>query len=156
MNNKSHLTAITRKNPSRPMKVLDKEGLLKGKMLDFGCGKGFDADYFKMDKYDPHHFNSYDILTGVTAQDYDVITCNYVLNVLSIDQENTAINQIKDLLKTGGVAYITVRRDIIKEGFTKKGTYQRNVTLHLPILKETKGFCIYILNPSKAINFIKK
>jgi hypothetical protein len=39
-----------------------------------------------------------------------------------------------------------VRRDVRREGFTDSGTYQRNVTLSLPILTERKGaFCIYIL-----------
>jgi len=156
MINKSHLTAMSRKKPSSPMVVLNKKGLLKDKMLDFGCGKGFDADYFKMDKYDPYHFSSFNILLNKISQDYDVITCNYVLNVVNKTQEKTIIDQIKNLLKTGGTAYLAVRRDIIKEGFTKKSTYQRNVILDLPILKETKGFCIYILCPNKSVNFIKK
>ena len=54
----AYKTAITRKKPSLPMRWLAKEGLIPSRIdtLDYGCGKGFDADYFGMDKYDPHFF----------------------------------------------------------------------------------------------------
>ena len=40
MENKSRLTAISRKNLSVPVRWLKKSGLLKGRMLDYGCGPG--------------------------------------------------------------------------------------------------------------------
>lgn len=139
-NTNSHKTAITRKAPSVPMRYLYKQNLLRGKTLDYGCGKGFDAEYFKMDKYDPYYSPS------KPKGKYNTITCNYVFNVIEPEKEPLLLNEISQYLEEGGVAYITVRRDIKKEGFTSKKTYQRNVKLNLPILKETSTFCTYILS----------
>jgi len=47
--NKAHLTAISRKLPSKPMQILHQKGLLKGALLDYGCGKGFDAKHYSME-----------------------------------------------------------------------------------------------------------
>ena len=143
MNTKAHLTAISRKTPRKPMRILDEKGLLKGDLLDFGCGRGFDVEHFGMDGYDPHYSPEYPTKT------YDTITCNYVLNVVEEDVAHEIIDSLSKLLNKDGRAYITVRRDIEKnlgkEGYTSKGTYQRNVELPFPKLKETSAFCIYIL-----------
>jgi hypothetical protein len=134
----SYKTAIVRSNLSSPMKVLEDRGLLAPPILDYGCGRGFDADYLEIEKYDPHYFPAF------PARTFDTITCNYVLNVLQKGCENSILGSIKSLLKPGGIAYITVRRDIKQEGFTNKGTFQRNVILDLPVEYEKKGaYCIY-------------
>ena len=145
MNNKAHYTAITRKKPSVPMRHLAKLGVLdKGRKLDYGCGKGFDADHFGMEKYDPH-------FSPIKPKGlFDVITCNYVLNVVLENKVLDILIDIGNLLNSGGKAYLTVRRDIKQEGYTKKGTYQRNVILDLPILKETSTYCTYILTKGKT------
>jgi 2-polyprenyl-3-methyl-5-hydroxy-6-metoxy-1,4-benzoquinol methylase len=131
-------TAISRSKPAKPMRILFEQNRLTGKMLDFGCGKGKDADFFKMAKYDPFYFPE------TLENSYDTITCQYVLNVLPIEQEKEVLLRIKYLLKEKGMAYITVRRDLTKEGLTRKKTYQRNVFLDLPIFYEEKfSFCIY-------------
>jgi hypothetical protein len=132
-------TAITRTKPSVPMRLLAEKELLVGTKLDYGCGKGFDADHFEMDKFDTF-FNP----THPTKK-YDTITCNYVLNVCPIEDEAFVLKHIEHLLNDTGIAYITVRRDIKKEGFTSKKTYQRNVFLKLPVLKETSTYCTYVL-----------
>ncbi len=141
---KAHITAITRKKPSVPMRNLNKQGLLIGKMLDYGSGRGFDADFFKMDRYDPHY------APQKPKGKYDTITCNYVLNVIEDSEEmHELIHKLSTLLNKGGKAYITVRRDIEKnlgkEGFTSKGTYQKNVILPFPVFKETSAYCTYVL-----------
>lgn len=135
----SHKTAIRRTKISSPMQHLIKEGLLFGTMLDYGCGRGFDAEQLKMDKYDPYFFIEY------PTRRYDVITCNYVLNVLEHDVEiDVVLKKIRTLLNDNGIAYITVRRDVKKDGYTQHGTYQRNVVLELPVLVESKGkYAIY-------------
>lgn len=140
--NKAHLTAISRSKPSAPMARLAKADRLNGRnMLDFGCGKGYDADYFGMDKYDPYYFNR-DLCTG----DYDVITCNYVLNVIANQADrDLVIAEIYRLLQENGIAYITVRRDVKTAGYTSKGTYQESIQLNLPILWENSSFCTYML-----------
>ena len=144
LNTRSHCTAISRKKPSVPMRHLAKLGLLEnGQRLDYGCGRGFDADFFHMDRYDPHYS------PRKPTKKYDTISCNYVLNVVSQFDGDNILEEIKGLLQPSGFAYITVRRDIKKEGFTSKGTYQRNVILDLPILKETKTYCIYEMAAGK-------
>lgn len=141
MDDKSHLTAINRKKPSSPMKVIFSRELLKGRILDFGCGKGFDADHFDLEDYDPY-YRPIKLESGV----YDTVTCIYVFNVLQESMEEELLYTIKCLLKQDGKAYIAVRRDIVQEGFTSRGTYQRYVELDLPKLVETSKFCIYVIS----------
>ena len=142
---KGHLTAISRNKPSVPMRRLDKAKRLEGlRMLDYGCGRGFDADHYSMDKYDPYYYRDDSIFK---VGEYDVVTCNYVLNVIESPYERSkTIDNLRILLKKGGQAYITVRRDIKTEGYTKRGTYQENITLNLPILWENSQFCTYVLS----------
>lgn len=131
-------TAITRKKPSAPMQVLDKMSLIKGRALDYGCGKGFDAQHYNMDKFDPHWHPC-----SLLLMHYDTITCNYVLNVLPKSKVKDILFNIRWYLKLGGIAYITVRRDI-KKASKGKGCIQKPVHLDLPIVKEVKGqYCIY-------------
>jgi len=146
MKNKSHLTAIKRKKLSDPMKFLWDNMVIKSGMLDYGCGRGDDAatlsslckNEFICHKYDPHY--SPTVPTGK----FDVITCHFVLNVVGEKEGKTILKNIQKLLTPNGSAYITVRRDVKKEGYTSKGTYQRNVILDLPWLYEKKGrYCIY-------------
>lgn len=140
INIKSHLTAKSRVSPSKPMQILNDKKLLIGRMLDYGCGRGFDAKHFEMESYDIYYNPT--MPTGK----FNTITCNYVLNV--IDNNETIkeiLSKLKGLLKKDGTCYITVRRDVLVDGFTSKGTFQRNIKLELPILKENKLYCIYIL-----------
>lgn len=138
---KSHLTAISRNKASAPMTYLAVGGFFNShSILDYGCGRGFDADTFGLVKFDPHYFPQ------EPEGKFDIITCNYVLNVCLPSQQNEVIAKIHSLLAVNGVAYITVRRDVKNEGFTSRGTYQRNVVLDLPVVVEKKGqFCIYKL-----------
>jgi len=139
----SHKTAITRKKPSLPMQWLADHGYLAHHdyILDYGCGKGFDADYFEIDKYDPTFFPS--LLRPTLG--YDIITCNYVLNVVDAIEQESILENIRNLLVVGGKAYFSVRRDIKVEGINKRGTYQRNVVLddRFKLLKVTKGYALY-------------
>lgn len=128
----SYKTAITRKKESAPMRWLHDQDLLIGECLDYGCGKGKDAEVYWMDKYDPH----FHIM--LPSKKYDTITCIYVLNVVDWLEELTVMKKVKSFLKKDGVAYFVVRRDL--KGDTKS---QRCVKLPLPVIKETSGFCIY-------------
>jgi len=150
----AYKTAITRKTISVPMRNLHNTGKLVHPYLDYGCGKGFDAIEFGMDRFDPHFTDGRVVTTNGRAwaieqcqSYYETITCNYVLNVIESEAERRRVlKEINSMLMDGGIAYITVRRDIKKEGYTSKGTYQENIVLDLPILKETKnGYCTYIM-----------
>jgi 2-polyprenyl-3-methyl-5-hydroxy-6-metoxy-1,4-benzoquinol methylase len=140
---KAHLTAISRKSPSAPMKYLSKMGLLKGKMLDYGCGRGFDADFFGMEKYDPHFFRCDDF----SPCEFDTITCNYVLNVIENPNERKRIiDEMLHWLKPDGNLYIAVRADKkALNGYTSKGTWQGYIELPYTKIQSTSAFDLYHL-----------
>jgi 2-polyprenyl-3-methyl-5-hydroxy-6-metoxy-1,4-benzoquinol methylase len=96
-----------------------------------------------MDKFDPHYHPD----VNLKENQYDTILCTYVLNVIDDPEvEKQVLDNILNLLKPNGKAYLSVRRDIKKEGYTSKGTFQKNVELKLPKLIDKKGsFCIYEL-----------
>ena len=73
-------SAVHRMKPSVTIQWLKDKGLLVGEMLDYGCGKGLDADYFGMDKYDAYSSDWCNI-SLTTEKKYDTIVCNFVLNV---------------------------------------------------------------------------
>ncbi len=135
----SYLTAISRSKPSRPLRYLLANQLVKGRVLDYGCGRGFDAAYLNADKYDPYYFNQQ------PEGAYDTILCFFVLNVLSRSKRTAVKRHIKQLLKPGGKAYIAVRNDNFTEGKTSKGTFQWKVKLRLPMLVSRGDFLLYEL-----------
>jgi len=138
MANLSYKTAIKRKTLSAPLKWLLSKNMISDTHLDYGCGRGDDADAMGFAKYDPWYF-------PILPEDkYDTITCLYVLNVIKTKKErNEVLKKIKSYLNPGGVAYIAVRRDIKKEGKTSIGTHQYNIELNLPLLRQASGFAIY-------------
>lgn len=146
----SHKTAIGRTKPSAPARLLVSQGLIKGLdygyVLDYGCGRGFDASYYGWERYDPYYCPDLRIF-----RDYDTILCSYVLNTLHKREEAKILTHIQDLLASDGVAYITVRRNLKKSGFTNKGTYQRIVRLNLPIVEENSDYCIYRMDKLSQI-----
>lgn len=121
--------------------VLYPKGILT-EILDYGCGKGFDADYYGMDKYDVASFPKF------PKKKYDVIVCNYVLNVVDSSEEEKILNNIKTLLKKKGKAFIAVRRDLPWKGKQGRGCWQRFVTLSETLLFENKSFAIYCIDKS--------
>lgn len=148
MENKySHLTAIEREKLSFPARYLYKKKLLKGNILDFGCGFGKDVEIlskkgYKITGYDPYYFPLY------PQEKFDIIICFYVLNVLFLESQEEIIMNISELLKPKGKAYFAVRRDIKKEGFRKhyiheKSTYQRLVKLPFKSIYSDESCEIY-------------
>lgn len=153
MNNKSHLTAIRRNKLSAPMKVINEleNGIYGYPSLDYGCGRGEDAEILGMAKYDPFYFPNKNLLEYIGF--YKIITCNFVLNVVDEAEGKIIVGHIYNLLSNEGRAYITVRRDVKQDGFTKRGTFQRNVVLNLQSIHKNSGFEIYLL--TKQSNFGK-
>lgn len=136
----SKYTAIVRKKPSNPASFLHENGLLVGECLDYGCGRGFDRDFYSMDGYDPLWFPHF------PSKKYDTIMCNFVLNVVSVEEQEDIIGIVKTLLKENGKAYFTVRRDIRDDRIViGRGCIQRYVKLDLTSLKHVKGrYEIYV------------
>ena len=132
-NNYSHLTAKKRKYLSMPTRKLLELGLLNGDILDFGCGFGKDVDLLKMKGfnvlgYDSHYFPK------SPNKKFDTVICNYVLNILTQEEQSYVLMEISELLKPNGKAYFSVRRDIKTNRIIynpKHGvkTYQANVKL---------------------------
>ena len=132
-------TAIHRKKPSSPMVWLSEHGMLRGRMLDYGCGHGFDAEHFKMEAYDPH------LGPGLPYGTFDTITCVYVLNVLPPKRRKEVVDKVKSLLRQDGRAYFVVRRDKL----TTKGQYK--VFVNLPVAYSRGGaFDIYVYHKRGA------
>lgn len=145
--NRTHKTAIARNKPSKPMAWLFGNGYVHHKRdkLDYGCGKGFDADNFSMDKYDPHFYPTEPV------KQYDLITCNYVLNVIPDEfSRNQVVRDIQKLLNDNGHAYISVRCDVKYDTDT-----QFRVKLDLPILFQDSRVCIYTLDKTTQLKEIE-
>jgi ubiquinone/menaquinone biosynthesis C-methylase UbiE len=109
--------------------------------LDYGCGKGKDADLLEFVKYDPFYFPHF------PTEKFELITCNYVLNTLPDEAERQSVlDKIMELLLPQGEAYISVRADRKNlNGYTRKGTYQGYHPPMLPLLHKGSGFEIYHL-----------
>jgi diadenosine tetraphosphate (Ap4A) HIT family hydrolase len=129
----SHLTAKERDTISFPARHLLKNNLLKGKVLDFGCGLGSDVNILKEKGVDVVGYDKF-YFPQLPNDKFDTIICLYVLNVLQKEEQTEVLLKVSQLLKPGGTTYFAVRRDIKFEGFRthkiyQKQTYQCNVVL---------------------------
>jgi SAM-dependent methyltransferase len=131
-------TAVTREKPSLAAEVLVGRELPRGRVLDYGCGFGFDADHFGWESYDPFYRPKKP--EGV----FDTIVCTLVLNALSRNNRAKVLDRIRDLLADEGIAYLAVARNIPVTG--KIGVHhslQNYVVLTLPLLVEDDTLAIY-------------
>lgn len=148
--NHSYLTAIKRTDLSVPTRYLLQHNLLKGRILDFGCGFGFDTDELNRRGYD---ITGYDYYYRPDFPDgkFDTIICNYVLNVLEPYAQAEVMMNITNLLTPQGTAFFAVRRDLKEEGFRlhaihKQYTYQCNVRLPFQSLICNGSYELYQYN----------
>lgn len=133
--NHFHLTAKERDKLSFPAKWLMERKLLKGKILDFGCGFGSDVEFLKREGFDMVGYDKY-YKPDYPKAKFDTILCIYVLNVLERTSQWEVLMRISELLSANGTAYLVVRRDLTYEGYRihkvhQKTTYQCNVKLPL-------------------------
>lgn len=129
-------SAVHRTKPSMTILWLQENGLLVGDMLDYGCGKGLDADHFGMDKYDPYD-PSWCNISLDTNKRYDTIVCNFVFNILEPGEEFEVLNNIQRLLKEDGIAYIIVLRNVRKMASYKKDL-QHYIVMSLESIRHVK------------------
>lgn len=148
--NHPHLTAIKRTDLSVPVRYLLQHGLLKGRILDFGCGFGYDTDELKQRGYDITGYD-YHYRTEYPKGKFDTIICIYVLNVLEPYAQAEVMMNVSNLLSPKGTAYFAVRRDLKEEGFRlhaiyQEYTYQCNVRLPFLSLEHNSSYELYQYN----------
>lgn len=107
----SHLTAKERETLSMPTRKLLKLNLLKGEILDFGCGFGNDVKFLKTKCFNIVGYDSY-YFPDLLNRKFDTIICNYVLNILTPEEQTSVLMSVSELLKPEGTAFFSVRRDI--------------------------------------------
>ncbi len=142
--------AIKRKTPSKTSLLYNQLDILKGRVLDYGCGYGLDAEVNNWESYDPYYNDIK--LEGK----YDTIVCTNVLSAVSFKIRKQIIENIKDLLKDDGNAYFGIPRNLPIKG--KLSGYARRpqnyVILTLKsIYKDNK---IEIYNLKKNSKYVDK
>ena len=158
--NNPHLTAKERTTISFPTRWLKQNNLLKGEILDFGCGFGFDTDELQKEGFDIVGYDNY-YRPEYPTKCFDTIICNYVLNVLETKEQAVVLMEVSELLKPTGTAYFTVRRDLKYEGFRthyvhKQPTYQCNVVLPYKSLFLNENCEIYEYKHFNRTNYKEK
>lgn len=135
-------TAIGRVKPSAPAKRLKTDGRIVGRVLDYGCGKGYDAWWLGAESFDLHF--------QPTMPDglFDTIVCNYVLNVIeSPVTRREVVADVRSRLAPGGHAYFAVRTDKARlRGLTSRGTWQGLIVMDAPIVVKGSGFKVYMVS----------
>lgn len=137
--------AIKRTSPSKAAVLLSK--LVRGRTLDYGCGWGFDADYFKWESFDPYY------RPRKLEGSYDTIVCISVINALSRNNRAKVIEKIQGLITESGTAYLAVPRDLPVTG--KMGIHhslQNYVVLTLPTVYSDASLEIYSLKKGSKFN----
>jgi SAM-dependent methyltransferase len=132
--------AIRRQTVSRTAQLLKDRNLLRGRILDYGCGFGFDADHFGWEAFDPHYRPT--TLEGL----FDTVVCNHVANMLTRASRHKLFETIVTLLAPQGIAYLSVSRKIPtagKLGIRKR--IQNHVVLTLPSIVRDDELEVYRL-----------
>lgn len=133
-------TAINRNKASAPCRMLWDKVLAKKmygsqpwyklNIIDHGCGKGSDVRYLEamgcnVQGFDPNHWNLRPV-----GKNPDYILSTYVMNVLECrNHEQDWLEDIYSLMGFYSIAFITFRTDVKADGYTKKGTFQKSVTM---------------------------
>lgn len=138
--------AIRRQSVSVAAKWLVEADLIRGRVLDYGCGFGFDADFYGWDAFDPHYRPAQ--LQGC----YDVIVCNHVLNMLTRSSRTQVVTTIQQLLSPKGKAWLIVPRNIPVCGkMSLRKRIQNYVVLDLPSVLITDHLEIYQLGKEPVV-----
>ncbi|HCQ31536.1 TPA: hypothetical protein DIU27_04110 [Candidatus Collierbacteria bacterium] len=136
-------TAPFRYQPSFPARFLVENGLIEGRVFDWGCGHGYDVEYFIKNGieavgWDPVHCPENP--PEIYPQGFlNWIHCAFVLNTLpEAKQRIKILAQIHEMLPENGHVVLTLRSrqelkreikqtwSIVNDGYvTSKGTFQK-------------------------------
>lgn len=143
-------TAITRGGPSAPVKYLEAKGLIRSPVLDFGSGRGEDAEWLRSRGYSVREYDpNFEGVSELPSGTYNTVLATYVLNVLPKSEEAKILGQIRARLRPTGRAYVTVRGDVKTAGATSRG-YQRPVELPAEVVGRAAGSPIFELEKRQA------
>ena len=132
--------AIRRSTASFGARWLVEQGYVKGRVLDFGCGFGYDADQNGWEAYDPYYRQ------GTIEGKFDTVICNHVLNMLTRASREQTMRRIQELLCEQGSAYLIVPRNIPVDGkVAMRKRIQNYVVLNLPSVYVDEKLEIYRL-----------
>jgi threonine dehydrogenase-like Zn-dependent dehydrogenase len=120
-----HRTAITRKQPSRPIQLWEEAGMVQTPALDFGSGRGADCAIDTVDCHDPHHPDAG--VRRLPKGKYRTVLLTYVLNVIPKKERHAALRSAASKVKPGGALLVAVRSqsdggfDAARSGWEKSG-----------------------------------
>lgn len=138
--------AIEHQQPSDAASWLVENKKVNGRVLDYGCGHGFDADHFGWSGYDPYYRQA------KPDGKFDTIICNHVLNMLTRSSRASALASIQLLLKENGIGWLVVPRNIPQTGkLGARKRIQNFVILSLPTIYLDNKLEIYQLNADSQI-----
>jgi SAM-dependent methyltransferase len=139
-------TATRRTAPSRAAQLLVSRGLIRGRVLDYGCGFGLDADTFGWEAYDPYY------RPREPVGSYDTIVCTLVLNVPSRNNRAKVLRRIQALLAPDGRAYLGVARNLPETGkLGVRHCIQSYVVLSVPVVYQDLELAIYELRKDDTV-----
>ncbi len=111
-------TSIARTEVSAPVRFYQEAGLLEGEVLDYGAGR----DPHEYARYDPAYFPDLELL----ARRWDVVMCNFVLNVIPLDHNRVELLTTLQALSTRRVL-VSVWTKAEEESASRAG-YQAGLT----------------------------
>lgn len=124
---------MRRVSASSPLKMLLTKGLLPAggdgtrfcaRVLDYGCGQGADVLHLRGLGHDAV---GYDPKWRPVKPEgrFDVVLCTFVLNVITAREASDVLEKIDGYLNQGGMAFVSVRRDVPREGVQGRDAWQR-------------------------------
>ncbi len=128
----AHKTAIRRSTPSQIARCLKSQGIFAAlnvkSILDFGCGYGFDVQYYRSlaleaDGYDAEPKFGWPL---PARTDYDLVTIVFVVNVLPTREERlAAVRAAAGFARPGGYVLVAARSVAAVTAEARRGRWRK-------------------------------
>ena len=128
--------AIRRSTVSFAAAWLVEQAYVRGRVLDYGCGFGFDADHYGWEAFDPYYRQR--ALEGK----FETVVCNHVLNMLTRTSRERAMGEMQGLLSAEGAAFLDCAQEHSrrrKTGVAKTDTELRRADTALHLRRREAG-----------------